>query len=649
MYLLNLSLLQCMAVFGSISAVAVALYLLDRSRRKQIVSTLRFWVAAEQPAVAARRKHIQQPWSLILQLVSMALLLLAIAQVRLGTPAQAGRDHVIILDASAWMSARIGAARSGNRTLMDLARDRARRYLHALPARDRVMLIRADALATPVTPFEPDRRKIDAAIAASQPGATALNLDQALTFARHAQSQAGGRAGEIAFVGAARTIERDPGAAATPRNLRVLLVQDPVENAGLRKIGTRRSATDPDRWEIYVSAHNYGTQSRTVTLSIDFGPPGRIGRVSGGAQRVTLAPGADKEASFEYRTSSAGILGVNLSPHDAFPADDHADLELPAQPMLAVTVYSSEPQLLRPVLSSTPRVAAVYRKPEEYRATDQGLVILDRFIPPQRPAADSIWIDPPSSGSPIPVRTTVEQEAFQGWNAAHPAAAGLHAKDFKLEKASVFEAAPTDGRIGEVQQGPVIVARPGKPKIVVLGFHPALTGMRYELAAPLLFANLLRWMSPEIFRRWEISGGSVGTVKLLMDPDASEKDVKVTAEDGSPLPFTVRDRAVSFFSGTPGSVRVLAGDHEYVYSLTLPQLWDAKWDPPAEAQKGIPRFSVALDSSTDMWPWLALAGAAGLLAEWLMFGRFRRAGLRLGAVSRPILLRRKAASTEVRP
>jgi len=58
MYLLNLSLLQFVAVFGSISALAVALYLLDRSRRKQVVSTLRFWVEAEQPAVAARRKHI---------------------------------------------------------------------------------------------------------------------------------------------------------------------------------------------------------------------------------------------------------------------------------------------------------------------------------------------------------------------------------------------------------------------------------------------------------------------------------------------------------------------------------------------------------------------------------------------------------------
>src|ERR1019366_9148040 len=247
MYFLNLSLFQFAALFGSISAVSVALYLLDRSRRKQIVSTLRFWVASEQPTVAARRRHINQPWSLILQLVSMALLILALAQVRFGAPAMAGRDHVIVLDTSAWM-----AARSGNRTLMDIARQMARDYLKAVPARDRVMLVRADALATPVTPFEPDRRKVEAAITASQPGSTALNLDQALAFARHAQGQDGRTAGEIAFVGTGRTAERDPGMAPPPRNLRVLLVPDAIENSGLRKVGLRRSASDPDVWEIYV-------------------------------------------------------------------------------------------------------------------------------------------------------------------------------------------------------------------------------------------------------------------------------------------------------------------------------------------------------------------------------------------------------------
>jgi len=175
-----------------------------------------------------------------------------------------------------------------------------------------------------------------------------------------------------------------------------------------------------------------------------------------------------------------------------------------------------------------------------------------------------------------------------------------------------------------VEAGPVIVAREGKPKIVVLGFHPALTGMRYELATPLLFANLLRWIAPEIFRRSEIAGGSVGSVKLVMDQAAAPPDVKVTGDDGAPVPFTMRDRTLNFFAGSPGAVRVVTCDREYLYSLTLPELWESKWTPPAEAHSGIPHFTGMLDSSSDLWPWLALAGGLGLLAEWLLYGRFRR-------------------------
>jgi hypothetical protein len=637
MYLLNLSFVQFLAVFGSLSALAVALYLLDRSRRRVVVSTLRFWQSAQQPAVASRRRRIHQPWSLLLQLISMALLLLAVAQLRVGTPEQAGRNHIVILDSSAWM-----AARSGNRTLMDTVRERARRYVRALPARDRVMLVRADGLATPATAFERDRRAVEAAIDASVPGSTALNLDQALAFASHIQAQEGGRAGEITYIGPGRTAVRDQaGSFVPPSRLRAVLVPDTVENAGLRKVGMRRSTNDPDLWEIYVSAHNYGAEPRTVTLSIDFGTPQAAGRVAAGSERLTLPPGADEEASFEYRTAAAGVLGVNLSPHDGFPADDHTEIELPAQPKLAVTVYSSEPDLLRPVLSANPRVIAMYRKPEEYRSSDRGLVILDRFIPPQRPSADSIWIDPPAAGSPIPVRQVVHDEAFRGWDPHHPAAAGLRAKDFKLQEATVFEPAASDGLVADVQQGPVIVARDGSPKIVAMGFHPALSGMRYELATPLLFANLLRWVSPEIFRRWELSVGSVGTVKVEMERDIPEQDVKVLAEDGSALPFTLRDGVLHFFSGKRGAVRVIAGDREYLYSLTLPELWDTRWEPPAQTLKGIPRFTARLGRTSDLWPLLAIAGGLGLLAEWLLFGRFRRSGGAVRHWPRILPMRRK--------
>src|SRR5579884_3570161 len=106
MNFLNLSLGEFLGLAGAISAGIVALYLLDRSKRKQVVSTLRFWTGADVRTQLKHRRRIQQPWSLVLEIISIVLLLLAIAGPRLGVIDSAGRDHVLILDTSAWMGSR---------------------------------------------------------------------------------------------------------------------------------------------------------------------------------------------------------------------------------------------------------------------------------------------------------------------------------------------------------------------------------------------------------------------------------------------------------------------------------------------------------------------------------------------------------------
>jgi hypothetical protein len=617
MYLLNLTLGQFLVLFGSVSALTVALYLLDRSRRRQVVSTLRFWVAAEQPPAARRRKHIQQPISLLLQLLSIALLLLAIGELRWGSKAAAPRDHVILLDTSAWMASH--APNSSGKTLMAVAQERAKAYLKAIPSRDRVMLVRADAMATPATAFEFDRKRVSEAIAESSPSATALNIEQAVAFAHRIQQQSGRRAGEVAYVGASRIATAEtPAVTPEAANLRVIAVADRVENRGIRKMGARRSETDPGIWDINVAVRNYGDQPREVQLALGFGG------ATVASRRLSLPPSSEKETIFEYRTKAAGILEARLFPADDFSADNRAALELPPAQSLKVTVYSDEPDLLRPVFTSNPAVTASFHPTGEYRAGNNGaIVILDHFQPASRPLADAIWLDPPAGASPIPIKSQVKDVTLSHWNSEGVLGQGLHTKDLKLDLASVFLAAPGDVKLGEVDAGPVIVARDGRPKVVVMGFHPARTSMRYELAMPLLFANVMRWMAPASFRRTEMNAGSVGTVTAKLEDGLKEQDVRVIHEDGTELPFTLHNGSLQFFSGKPGTVRVEAGDRQYVYSLTLPQLWDAAWKPQA-GRHGVPRPAPPGPTSLDLWQWLALAGAAVLALEWFLYGRSRR-------------------------
>jgi von Willebrand factor type A domain/Aerotolerance regulator N-terminal len=617
MFFFNLSLPEFLALLGTVSSVVVTLYLLDRVRRKQTVATLRFFTALDRVPHYKHRRRLQQPWSLLLQILSLALLLLALAQVRLGSPDRYSRDHVLILDTSAWMSARAGQGR-----LIDQARASAKAYLKAIPANDRVMLVRADALATPATPFESDRRKLEQAIDQSQAGATVLNMDQALEFAQQAQKLHAQRSGEIVFAGAARIASDAAMATQLPSNLRLLALNGPKENIGLRKVGVRRSLTAPDVWEIYVSVKNYGAAAHSVPLMVQFGG------APAGTRRFELKPGAEENATFRYATRAAGWLDARLLTRDAFAADDRAVLELPARNALPVTVYSDKPDLLKPVFSAIPEVKPQFLPVTRYQPKSEArIVILDRFAPSAAPQADSIWIEPPAARSPISVRASEAKVKLTRWRSDHALGAGLHTKDLEIEKAEVFRIQREDIPIAEADSGPLIVGRPSTPKMVVFGFHPVDSSMKFELTTPLLFANILHWMAPEIFRTWEVTAGTVGTVNVQLESEADPSTITVITEDQKRLPFTVEGRNLRFFSGSPGIVRVLTGGREFVYSLTLPQAGDVVWQP-SNVRQGVPRRLPFQPNSRDIWQWLALLGGLGILADWLLFGRTIRKPLK---------------------
>src|SRR5580704_6271519 len=628
MQFLNLGLGQFIALFGAVAVFSVALYLLDRNRRKQIVSTLRFWVQPGTAAPVTRRNRIQQPLSLFLQLIGMALLLLAIAEFQFGGRQNARRDHVLVLDTSAWMGAAL--PRTPNRadaTIMDLARANAIGWLRAVPTSDRVLVVRADALATPVTAWELDRRNVARAILESHPGVTALNLSQSLQFASQMQRGSGSLPGEIVYAGPGRISTREANNMSLPKipALRVLAVDDDIENSGLRSVGARRSATDNGTWDVLVRARNYGKAPKLVNVTLNFG------HIPQGSRPIELSPGEEKEVAFNVHTRAAGILEARLYPKDAFPADNYAALELPELRGLHVIVYSDQPEALKPALASDSRVAAEFRRTVQYipEADNGSLVILQHFRPESRPQGSVLWIDPPPDKPPVAIQSRVEHPEGLRWEPDQPLTAGLRARDVQIDATSVFAPSPKDIRLAEINGGPIMVANvssDGRSRTVVMGFDPFTSAMRYELTTPLLLANVLRWVAPDVFRDVDVGTQSAGAVS---SPFGSEGAVQVLTDSGTSLPYNVRDKSVEFFAGESARVRVIAGNSERVYSLTLPEMWDVKWTPPANARHGIPAWNDALRRNRDWWPHLAALGACVLIAEWIAYGRYSPVRLRV--------------------
>jgi hypothetical protein len=615
MFFLNLSLGEFLTLLGSVSGLVAALYLLDRAKKKKIVSTLRFWVDAPRVDEQRRRKRIREPWSLILQLVSLLLLLLACAQLQWGSRERPGRNHVIVLDTSSWM-----ALRNGPSNLLERAKDQARRYIASLPSRDRVMLIRADSLATPVTSLSEDRKPLLQAIAASEPSYTALNLASALELGQRAMTWSGAGTGDVVFIGGRRVARWDDEAVSVPR-LRILPVDFDAENVGIRRMGVRRDGQNEDLWRASIALRNYGKQDRQVTVHL------RFSGTQFKPRSILLPPGEDRIEEFKFSTTGSGTLVASIEPTDALPLDDHVQLELPENGRLRVAVYTERPAAWQTLLEADNRLQALYLPPSRYTPSPAAdVVLLDSFAPGTSPKLPSLWVKPPAQRSPVPVLTTADDVLLTRWSTETEIGTGLRSKELHLPSSEIFDAGRTDLAIAGSDRGAVVIARPAaqnRPRLAAIGFDPLNGALRFEVSTPLLFANVLRWLEPESLRTTELTATGVGTASVALDVNEASERFRVIDSSGFVVPFTILNNSLELYVSKPTVVKVITPERERVLSLTLPGVGEFRWNPPSDVPQTLPAASWFGASAIDLWKWLAVAGAAGLYLEWLLFGRQR--------------------------
>ena len=615
MFFLNLTSAEFFTILGALSAFIAALYLLDRTKRKNVVSTLRFWTPALTADHHQSRRRMREPWSLVLQLISLLLLLLAVAQLQWGTRDRRGRDHVLLLDISSW-----AGERNQKGTLLDREKSAAGQYLTAIPARDRVMLVRVDALATPVSGFTSDRGQLLKALAASQAGFSALNIEQAISFARQAQSWSGSQHGEIVYIGPKLVLGPDTPAINLP-NLRTIGIPATRENCGILRIGVRRGDEKASPWKATVVLKNYSSEPRTVRLKTRFAGTAFAPRA------LALEPGEERAAEYIFVTDAAGQFAAEISPADALSSDDRAALDLPGTGMLKIAVYTSRPEVLRPLLEANHHLRVVFYGPSEYEPKpDADVMLLDQTAAGQPPKIASLWLDPPTEGSPLALKTTIGDTVIRNWNSETALGAGLHAKETRVPSAEVFQSFEGDVPVASVAEGPIIVARVSNQthaKLAVIGFDPLSGQLRFQVTTPLLFANLLRWLAPESFRTLDLTAGHVGDATVTLDPGELPDRIRIRDEKGSALPFTIRNHVVQLFTSSPSIVHITSDDRERVLSLTLPEVGAFEWKPKAQTRVGLPSTSSFTPGAVDLWKLLSLLGGLGLFIEWMLFGRRR--------------------------
>ena len=624
MGLLNLALGQLLGLFLPIAGLLVALYFYDRSRRQVLVSTLRFWPRRPAPAVRQRHKRIQHPLSLLLQLVALLLLLLAIADPRPDIAGAGPVHRVLLLDTSAAMAL---ADEDGN-PLIEEAKALALRYLQRIPASDRVVLIEADGAPAVRVPFTQDRQRLREAIAAAEPGRTALDLQAAFDLAegtlRLALDSGAGlpaesaRFSETVYVGPGRQ-HRNAVRTGNLARIRHLATGEPVDSHGLLTLRATADASTAGRWTVELAARNYTDSDSTIRLAFFFEDKEL------GHRDISIGPGGDSEMEFTLTTQSPGRLTARIVETDSYAANNQAEIAIPSVRRTRLQVVGGAEDAFAPLLAAGVRVDASFV--DSSNDLDQDAIHVWAGGTEGGGSAKAVYLLPPGSPSPMVEAATVRDLPIEKWSPSHPLAMGVRDPDLTPSSARVFETQELDDVVASTSRGPVIVARETESsRMVAFGFDLAGEAVRNRLAAPLLFANAIAWLDSNAFRADSVEARAPGPVQVDASGAPRER-ISVSTAGGEPVPWILAGDSIRFYAGQEGTYRVATENRRMTFFLRQPDIPSTRWEPADDVGIGLPAAVSGGGAPWLPWPWLASIAALILLYDWIRFGRGRRLAL----------------------
>lgn len=397
--LLPIALQTVLVVAAVLGALAVVAYILKMRRRRFEVpfSTLWHRVLREKEATSLW-KHLRRFLSLMLQLLMIALLILAVLDIQLGSSDDDARSVVLIIDASASMKV-IDEGPEGKWSRMDVARAKAHDLLSSMGGGDAAMIMRMDGQTTPLSRFDSDMPMLHKVVDGMSASHTPADLRRALSAAADALrgrqnpmivivgdgaypsevlddvtwTASGSAAPESAAPGDVAPESAAPGDAApgdvapgdvAPKNLaaidlsgvevRFIPVGQEAENVGIVAFNARRYLADKTSYTVFIEVQNFGEEAAARKLVV------YSGTSAVDVKTITLQPGErlreiypklsggqDNRLRAELQPlerSSGDRAGDRVSApselRDAFALDDTAHALLPArkkQKVLLVT------------------------------------------------------------------------------------------------------------------------------------------------------------------------------------------------------------------------------------------------------------------------------------------------------------------------
>jgi hypothetical protein len=611
-------LLGTAAVAGSL---VVLFYVLKLRRRAVAVPFVGIWQRVlDDRDSSTWFAHLRRLLSLLLQLVLLALLLLALADPRTPSAAAAGRHRVVLVDTSASMRATdVEPTRSAR------ARAEVERLIQALGRQDRMLVARLEGSLTPLTTMTQDRAQLLGALEQLTPTDTRAELERGLRFAL--DSLHGLPNPEIVLVGDGAYPDWDAVIARVDLgnvSLSFVPVGSGGNNVAVTEFSARRYPLDKARHEVLIEVSNTGDKPVQVELSL-FGD-GQLIDVSrlrlGAKERL---PRVLDNVSGASRRLEAEVKPVDGS-RDELPADDRAYALMPERRRARVLVVSEGNTYLDAALLLDEFLSVTSIRPKDYPPPgDFDVTFFDGVAPAPAPRTGArVYLGVPEEGSPVPRGKPIEMFGFDQWDRKSSFLRWLSLEDVQVAEGFALRPGPQDRVLGASELGPLLVSgRQGADRYLVLGFDPRKSDFVLRVAWPLFVLNAVTSFVEEDTSY--LSSFRTGDVWRVPVP-SEEGSALVLGPDGVRRTTPVREGHAVLSGDRAGFYRVeLAGASPQLFAANLVDLQESNLE--VRRDLGIQGRPLAAPEAPpvrferDLWVYLLAAALALSVLEWFSYHR----------------------------
>ena len=607
--------------FAALIPLVVALYFLKLRRVPKIVSSTYLWKrAVDEFRVNRPFQRFQNKLLLWLQLLLLALLILALARPFFHSELQHSGVHLYLLDHSASMN-----AREEDGTRLSQAKEFLREAIRGKEDGDLMMIVAFSDRARVAAPLTAEKEPLLRALDGIRPTHRPTKLADAWRAVLSVARQFDRSDVYIVSDGGFGSLEQLTQANAT---VHYVPVGKGTDNLGIVRLESRESEDDRETREIFASVLNrrVGAAKARVELTVN-------GRLVD-AKDVDVPAGEKKGVVFRRRMIEEGVAEVRLAGGDALADDDRAWTPLHSTDPARVLLVGEENLFLREALGNDPQVELSVLASDDYRKLDgnlpsHDLFVFDRVAPKSLPRGTVLCLGTAPEMEGFEAGPTEERPTLINWDADHPLTRYVNFSTFRVSKLMTGSHPGWLRTLLSSDRGPVIAAgeRAGV-RLAIIRFGLLESDWPLRASFPIFISNLVRWARDVDVLSSERVVRPGQPLPVRVPPDVREGTLVLPDGEERPLEPGDGRRIVISDTERPGIYRVRwkGRSRDALYAVNLLDPAESDIRVPEEVtlgEKPLIGMNQGALVRREFTPFLLLAALAILFLEWFLY-QFQR-------------------------